>query len=323
MMSDFSSTMNESVKNFATEVYPPWSIPIICSLSILGLSGNVLVCFTIQKTTFLHTTTNYLIVNLAIADSLVCIFSALQVLWNNFMTYPSSEIGKHFFCHLLSSDIFMWLSATGSSFALVFVSLERFIGIVYPLHYSLLITKKRVRVALICQWIIAVISEGHATLFTVYDGNENNCFFKLYVGFFTVQIIISYGFPVVTLTYLYYRMFSSLTTTPTPNGRNNCFDARRKENRRARNNVLINLFIVTILFVVFWTPCQVFFFTGNFREGVNKARNSGTYIIAVYILTLCNSVVNPFVYCFRYKQFQRALRIHELPFKGCDNLKWH
>ena len=310
----FSSIMNESANNFVTAGYtsfPRWSIPIICGLSVLGLSGNTLVCFTIWKATFLHTTTNYLIVNLAITYSLVCIFSALQLLWT-WLTFPSSEIGKQIFCHLLSSDIFMWLSATGSSFSLVLVSLERFVGIVYPLHYRLLITKKRVRMVLICQWIIALIFEGYFSAFTIYDGNENNCVFNLYVGFYAVQNIISYIFPVVTLIFLYYRMFSSLTNTPTHNVRNNGFDARRKENQRARYNVLINLFIVTTLFVALWTPCQVMFLWKNY---VNKTLNDHiTYVIAVNILTLCNSVVNPIVYCFRYKQFQKALRIHVLPF---------
>ena len=311
MMSEptsFSSTVNDSVNSFAKEIYPPWSIPIICSLSTFGLSGNILVCFTIWKATFLHTITNYLIVNLAITDSLVCIFSVLQLLLTR-LTYPSSEIEKHIFCHLISSEIFMWLSTTGSSFALILVSLERFIGIVYPLHYRLLITTKRVRVALICQWIVALISEGYPAVFDVYDRNENNCVFKSAVGFFAVQNIISYVFPVVTLIYLYCKMFSSLKTTLTPNGRNNP-EARRRENQKARYNVLFNLFIVTILFVALWTPCQVMILLRNHAD--KTLNNDDIFVIAVYILTLCNSVVNPIVYCFRYKQFQRALRIHVL-----------
>ena len=143
-----NSSTNESVNNFALPIYPSWSIPIICSLSILGLCGNTLVCFTIWKANFLHTTTNYLIVNLAITDSLVCIFAVLQLIWNK-LGFPNSEVAKNIFCRLLSSEIFFWLSTTGSSFALVLVSLERFIGIVHPLHYRLLITPKRVRIALI------------------------------------------------------------------------------------------------------------------------------------------------------------------------------
>ena len=230
--------------------------------------------------------------------------------------FPSSEIGKHIFCRLLSSALFMWLSTTSSAVALVLVSLERFIGIVYPLHYHLLITTKRVRIAITCQWIIALIAEVYNAVVLIYDESENGCAFKLYVGFYTFHNIISYVFPVVTLICLYYRMFSSLGTTLTHNERNNLAEARRKQHQRARNNILINLFIVTILFVALWTPCQVIFLLDYY---VDTTLNEVIYIIAMYILTLCNSVVNPIVYCFRYRQFQKALRIHVLP---CLGLRW-
>ena len=267
-----------------------------------------MVCFTIWKATFLHTTTNYLIVNLAITDSFVCLFSALQPIWDK-LVLPTSEIAKHLFCHLLESQICVWFSTTSSAVALVLVSLERFIGVVYPLHYQLLITARRVRIAITFQWITALIAQIHNVFFVLYDETGNNCVFKVPVGFYALQNIISYVFPVVTLIYLYYRMFSSLRLVLRPNEGTNTADARMEQNRRVRRNVLINLFIITILFVAFWTPCQVTFLLRYFLD---TKINNVTYVITVYMLALCNSVVNPIVYCFRYKQFQMALRIHVL-----------
>ena len=255
---------NESINSFDIAVnglYPPWSIPVISGLSIFGLRGNILVCFTLWKANFLHNNTNYLIVNLAITYSLVCVFSALQLLWDK-LVFPSSEIPKHIFCRLLLSDIFKWLPFTASALALVLVSLERFIGIVYPLNYQQLITTKRIRIAIFFQWIVTLITEAHSAIFTVYGKNENACVFKFHVVFFALQIIICYVFPVVTLIYLYYRMFSNLQSVR-PNGGNDPFDARTDENWRARRNILINLFIVTILFKAFLTPTQVIFRSVN------------------------------------------------------------
>ena len=316
-MLSFLST-NESVDNSDNAIksfnphwssfYPHWSIPIVCSLSIIGLCGNILVCFTIWKATFLHTTTNYLIVNLAITDSLVCLFSTLQLLWSK-LVFPSSEIAKHIFCHLLASEVWLFLSTTSSAAALILVSLERFIGVVYPLHYQLLITAKRVRIAITFQWITALIAEAFNAVFSFYDGNENDCIFNVHVGFYALQSIISYVLPVVTLIYLYCRMFLSLKINLRPNGESNNFEARMEQNRRARRNILMNLFIVTILFVAFLTPGQVMFLLRYF---VDITIDDVTNTITLYILLLCNSVVNPIVYCFRYKQFQKALKIHVL-----------
>ena len=267
MIPSYQST-NESANSLATtfsSFYPPLSIPIISSLSILGLSGNILVCFTIWKATFLHTITNYLIVNLAISDSLVCIFSALQILWNN-LVFPRSEIAKHIFCHLFASEILLWLSTTGSAIALILVSLERFIGVVYPLHYQLFITGKRVQIAIFFQWIVALIAQAHHVAFFWYDETENSCVFKVSREFYALQNIVSYVFPVVMLTFFYYRMFSSLKTTQRLKGISNTFNARMEQNRIARRNILINLFMITILYVAFWTPCQVMFLLKYFLD---------------------------------------------------------
>ena len=238
----------------------------------------------------------------------MCLFSTLQLLWSK-LVFPSSEIAKHIYCHLLASQVWLFLSTASSAAALILVSLERFIGVVYPLHYQLLITAKRVRIAITFQWIEALIAEAFNAVFSFYDGNVNNCIFNVHGSFYAFQSLINYVFPVVTLIYLYCRMFSSLKITLRPNGGSSTFDARMEQNRRARRNVLINLLIVTILFVAFVTPGQVLFML---RYVVDITLNDVTYVICSHILLLCNSVVNPIVYCFRYKQFQKALQIHVL-----------
>ena len=50
---------------------------------ILGLSGNVLVVTVVYRTSHMHTLTNYFIVNLAVADILVCLFCLPITLLSN------------------------------------------------------------------------------------------------------------------------------------------------------------------------------------------------------------------------------------------------
>ena len=79
--------------------------------------------------------------------------------------------------------------------------------------------------------------------------------------------------------------------------------------QRARKNILINLFIVTILFVVLVTPSM----GATINLVLQEVEDQSNKIKPIYriglISLLTNSVVNPFVYAFRYNKFQNAMRV--------------
>ncbi len=84
------------------------------------------------------------------------------------------------------------------------------------------------------------------------------------------------------------------------NGRNqnNTFELARK-------NTIVTLFIVACFFIICWSQNQVIFLMYNL--GYDLDWNSSYYHFTV-LMTNLNCTVNPFIYLFKYKTFQTALK---------------
>ena len=313
-MSTFS--INKTSLFEYSEYNPPWNKLVVCCLCVIGLCGNIIVCLTIWKATFLHNSTNYLIANLATTDAFVCVFAVCRVLTSSDQIPISSTIARQLFCSLISSELLWWMSVGASTIALVLLSFERFIGIVHPLRYKQFIIKRRLIIVIILQWVFGLLTNFYLPVWIIYDERIMKCTYThvsilaLYIGY-VLQHIISYLLPVLTLIYLYIRMFKSLKN-PLLGESNTSYNVQRAtEFQRARKNIVVNLIIVTILFIICLTPGQVVFFVTTLipKEMSDITYNEAVTQIAAYILPLCNSVLNPIVYSFRYKQFQKALRL--------------
>ena len=262
-LTESSSSGNETVDDNTTleTTASEWALIIIVYiLGLVGIVGNAAVCFVIYRTKEMHNATNYLIVNLAVADFSVSLFSPIHILFDRLDLWPSSVTGKMFYCHFIYTELLLWISTTASPLALMLVSFERFIGIVYPLHYNRLVTNSRLKMAVLSQWIIAIVPELSWIPLIYYNDDLEDCDvarvpLAAEIIVFTIQFVLSFGLPIVTLVYLYFRMFSSLAKYarigihPT--------NPRANETLRARKNILMNLFTVAALFIVLLTPCQI------------------------------------------------------------------
>ncbi|XP_072046845.1 allatostatin-A receptor-like [Amphiura filiformis] len=275
-------------------------------------------------TTFLHTNTNYLIANLAITDFLVCTFATLEVITHRltFNNWTLNSFGKLILCKLDYVGLLRWISTTSSALALVLVSGERFIGIVYPLHYHYIVTPKRLRICIVCQWITAIASEIKLVFVLYYDEDIGQCLYNenilnvpAQIALFGLQFCISYAIPVLILIFIYTRMLASLKGTGMLS--EIASDQRAKTFRQARKNIFSNLLIITILFIAFLTPLQVvsllfdyfpeYFGVVSYEEfGIELQK---LYLISLFVLPLFNSVINPIVYSLRYKQFKKAINV--------------
>ena len=123
---------------------------VFVTVGIVGFIGNVLVCVTICYTRTLHNVTNFMILNLAIADALVSTCLPLQpfihldpVTTKSFnSTQCTSEIivqensiwTYYFFVSCFSAQ---------SAMSLTLANFEHFIGITRPLQYPNYFTRQK------------------------------------------------------------------------------------------------------------------------------------------------------------------------------------
>ena len=87
-MSLSSSDVNNSEADDAMHIRQPVHLLVLYATAylvvfVVGVVGNLLVMYTVYRVAHLHTNTNYFIVNLALADLLVCVFCLPITLLSN------------------------------------------------------------------------------------------------------------------------------------------------------------------------------------------------------------------------------------------------
>ncbi|CAF1041612.1 unnamed protein product [Rotaria sp. Silwood1] len=158
-----NNNSNETVTSLAQDIsINEQSRPLIftilialCLLIIILLTilGNILVLIAICIDFALRSPTHLLMGNLACADLLLGItvlpFSGtLEILHGRWL------FGRTF-CHIwLAIDV---LYCTASIYGLMFISIERYIGVTCPLRYPIIITHRRTIYAIIIAWLVAAL----------------------------------------------------------------------------------------------------------------------------------------------------------------------
>lgn len=150
---------NASDSSNCTHPPPPLNISkaillgvILGGLILFGVLGNILVILSVACHRHLHSVTHYYIVNLAVADllltSTVLPFSAI------FEILGYWAFGR-VFCNVWAAvDV---LCCTASIMGLCIISIDRYIGVSYPLRYPTIVTQKRGLMALLCVWALSLV----------------------------------------------------------------------------------------------------------------------------------------------------------------------
>ncbi|KAF3836543.1 hypothetical protein F7725_029101 [Dissostichus mawsoni] len=126
---------------------------MLYSLLILAIVfGNVLVCMAVVRERSLQTTTNYLVVSLAVADLLV---ASLVMPWAVYLEVVGGAwLFSRLYCNVfVTLDVMM---CTASILNLCAISIDRYTAVVMPVLYNITYrSKKRVSVMIGTVWVLA------------------------------------------------------------------------------------------------------------------------------------------------------------------------
>ncbi|KAG9353962.1 hypothetical protein JZ751_012086 [Albula glossodonta] len=123
---------------------------------VFGVLGNTLVILSVACHRHLRTVTHYFIVNLAVADLLLSL--AVLPFSATFEVLGRWVFGRPLCSAWAALDV---LCCTASIMSLCAISVDRCIGISYPLRYPAIVTQRRGLLALVALWALAgTISVG-------------------------------------------------------------------------------------------------------------------------------------------------------------------
>ena len=281
------------------------SIVVLLILVLISLVGNTLVILTVLINKPMHTTLNYLLVNLAVAD---IVFTVSIGITYAMMPYPARPEGDtdHYLCVLFTGGGIAWIGGTVSSLCLVYIAVERYFAIIHPLRQRGRFTRRRLQLFVVTGWTLAVLicvpvsflSCGHPAsyfgktdIIRNYTRNITNKVNSL------VWMILAGLVPLSIMVYLYSRVVHHWWFKPVQN-----LEASQRAALRHRKQVTITLISVSVIYAVCWMTNLTSYLIEFWSERIPWFDKTGTILLAA------NSCVNPVLYSIRMKSFREHLR---------------
>ena len=277
-----------------------------CLLLVVSLLGNTLIIMVVYRDNKMRTTTNLLIVNMAVSDLLVPIFAMpranVEILYGNLRWLIDGVLGETL-CKLTA--FFQDISTAVSVQTLVAIAVDRFYAVWFPLKAARI--KPRVKYVILLIWLISTVI--HAPY--LYGFNTGTFSGKTYcfLGWsrsvtkivFVLLIIIIYVIPLMLITILYSLIVKKLRKQTIYGVRNLVvhFSSREKRNR----NVLKMSLAIVVVFFLSMSPFVVYLSVSLFSpEG--KFCPSKDFRFVTQYLVHANGIMNFFTY-FTFNQSYR------------------
>ena len=273
-------------------------------LVLIDLIGNTLVILVVVSNRYMHTSVNYLLVNLALADILIGLSILPQYVLRFAFDHPQGDLGDGL-CKFFTGGNFIWVGGAASLFTLMAIAFERYFAVLRPYTALGKITAKKLKILVVASWVFAALKDGTPFFIMKYDPVIDFCMetwsdITSARVFTAVIFVLDSLIPLSLMVFLYGRIVHCLWF---------CAPVRELSRfalMRTRKKITKMILIVTVLYALFWSPVVVLYFIAYY--GIpNIGYGSAAYNTSVVFVCL-NSSVNPFVYSFQNERFRRGFR---------------
>ncbi|NWV73101.1 TAAR2 protein, partial [Dasyornis broadbenti] len=285
---------------------------LITAIFILTILGNLAIIVSISYFKQLHSPTNFLILSMAVTDSLLG-FAVMP--YSMVRSVENCWVFGLIFCKVhYSFDVMLSLV---SIFHLCSIAMDRFYAICHPLHYSSTMTVAAIKQIIAMCWSVpaalafgVVFSESYATGIEDYEmlikcsGLCPIVFNRLWAAFlFTVGLIA----PACIMIGIYVKIFTVSQRHTMELSQAHRHSKNNKEHELSKNKdrkAAKTLSIVMLGFLICWFPC---FFAILIDPFLNFSTPLPLFD-SLNWLGYLNSFCNPLIYGFFYPWFQKTFK---------------
>ena len=256
--------------------------------SITSSLGNILILIALRKVTSLHPPTKLLFQCLAITDLAVCLTSqplfATVLLIDYNINWSSVTV---ILCNYLSL-IFCGVSMNISTA----LSVDRLLALLLGLRYRHVVTLKRVRIAVACCWLTALVTVLVTFLL------RGKTLTRAAIILIILSVIISLSS--YTKIVLKLRQHQTSVQENVHQGMANAGGV--PINLKQYKRTVVSIALVQIALVACYAPCLTILILRQLDSIPN-------YVLSLLSATLVylNSSLNPFLYCWRIKEVRQAV----------------
>jgi neuropeptide Y receptor len=308
-------------------------IVAFAALILFGAAGNGLVCYVVAKNPNMRTPRNIFIINLAISDLTLCLFT---------QPFNLMKVSMHvwfmgdFMCKFI--PMFSGTNVFVSTISITAIALDRFQVIVYPTKDSM--KKVGVAIALISIWIISMLMASPLLIFNetqsvevmgyvLYDVCLENTDLHYEKGAYSIaSMIFQYIVPIVIVTVAHARICNKLKyrmVNQQPQIAINSPFQKRKSEREAKRKRKTNMLLIMIgvVFVLAWMPLNVCNIIADFNQKMFLSFDKsmkGLVIPICHLLVLSSACTNPVLYGWLNDNFKREF-MNILCSPCCKNIR--
>ncbi|XP_026157373.1 trace amine-associated receptor 13c-like [Mastacembelus armatus] len=278
---------------------------LLTSVSLLTVLLNSVIIFSISHFRQLHTTTNTLLLSLAVTDLVV-----------GLLVMPIEGLRYIETCWLLGKIMcalapYVYYSVVSSSLGhMVLISIDRYLTICDPLLYSSRVTLTNVKICICLCWACSFTYNGlilmdHLGQPDRFNSCTGECVVVVNSIAGSVDMFMTFVGPCSVMVVLYIKVFVvALSQARVIQSQVAATDARaaptaKKSQRKAARTLGILIIVFLICYCPYYYPVLA---------GIDTSTSLSYYVILFWI-QLMNSCLNPLIYALFYPWFRKAIKL--------------
>ncbi|XP_072106693.1 prolactin releasing hormone 2 receptor [Mobula birostris] len=287
----------------------PFFILLYVVLVIVACGGNLLLLAHIATTKKLHTTTNFLIGNLAASDLVMCVFCVPMTA--SYAFESKGWLFGIFMCYFIklmqSTTVFV------SVLSLTAIAVDRYVVVVYPIHRR--IRPRSCAYIIVLIWMLSIGISMPTPLHTQYM-NINQLGFNMVICeeiwyklekqsllYSCTIFLLFYMLPLCAVSISYCAISCHLKKRKVPGA---ALCSQEKWSKKKRRTFCM-LLISVLSFALCWMPLQ----TVNLIWDINRDLIDKTYLeviqVSCHLLAMSSTCYNPFIYASLHTKFRLHL----------------
>src|SRR6218665_2332215 len=279
-----------------------------CVFGLVGVVGNCFACAIIVGHRPLRTRlANYYVFSQCALDLMVSL-----LLLTNMTTISNLKInlnaGGTLNCYLWKSRVLLTGFLASSVFNVVALTIERYFEVIHPIKHKIYFNRIIVIVSISASWVMGVVYKMCHVFSGILITPDGFCLTGVYNSPIRSTIICvsnflgEYFIDLCIIAFCYIQMGRKLLHSVAPRSTST---ATESVSSRARKNILKTLLVVVVCLA----------FSGSFKQVLALINGLGIYAVdwsgAMYKVSLSlqfsNCCINPFIYMFKYKEFQKGV----------------
>lgn len=295
----FESVMKDMEPHQADVVLLPFYTIVV----LVGIPGNVFFITVVKRSRFMHTTTNFLLANIAVADVITLVFCVPGVILQFAAEHHPRGVLGDFLCKFVTMHHVSGATLLVSGISLTLISIERHNALLRPMDETLRLRKKHVFIAVCLIWTFSIGFVMPLFVEQKYVEEVAHCHMdwkasvsKAYWGLLAVITMLS----LLIMLACYFRIVKGILCDDILASDSSQGKIAKEQDIQSKKKIVKLLITVTVIFIACFVPFATI-------SAMSVSVNTLAYKVS-YFLVYCSCSLNPVVYAFQSSNYRMGVK---------------